>query len=164
MKDKVGKFDHKVKIRKSLRPLIIMCLLSLVTCSCMKPSGSELARWIMGHCELDQICELALTEITPFDWTDVYFMREGMSLNEINSALGTEYVYFDDIAERIIFLNNGIVIHYEHRFSYPDRHPKVVLEIPIASDSSYSSFVSSSRFRIHRQSIGTVEYINIIPM
>lgn len=63
---------------------------------------------------------MLLKDVTDFKWDKVYVFSVGASLEEIDQALGFHYSQWEDIGERIIFVEKGEVVYHEDYFPYPE--------------------------------------------
>ena len=95
-------------------------ILLLITISCNDTSKSVISKKINKEC-IEQNCEINMSRIITEDWDYVYIFRINNSLEEINNQLGFQYLYFEDIATRIIFVKNKTVVYHEDEFPNPEK-------------------------------------------
>jgi hypothetical protein len=62
--------------------------------------------------------------VTNFKWDKVYIFYVGASLENIEKVLGVPYTQWQDVGDRIIFVNQGKVVYHEEYFPYPEHIEK----------------------------------------
>ena len=101
--------------------IIIIVLLFLVSCN--QTSDSEIGKKISEKCN-EKNCVINMAEIVSGDWDYMYVFQLGMSQAQIDSKLGFEYPFFEDIASRVIFVKNNKVVYHEDEFPNPEKIKK----------------------------------------
>lgn len=91
--------------------------------SCNENSDSQIGKKLKEIC-INQNCEINMITIIPEDWDYMYIFKTNTSLEFINSKLGFEYPYFEDIANRVIFVKDNKVIYHEDEFPNPEKIKK----------------------------------------
>lgn len=99
---------------------IIYLLVLLCIISCDNTSNSKISKEISKTCIFDT-CEVDMSKIVSEDWDDLYIFDTNVSLEEIDSILGFNYPYFEDIATRIIFVKNRNIVYHEEEFPNPEK-------------------------------------------
>jgi hypothetical protein len=70
----------------------------------------------------------------------MYIFKENMSLEQINSTLGFEYPYFEDIAKRIVFVKGNRVIFHEDEFPGVETTKNCELVFDLGDKVSFKSY------------------------
>ncbi|MGH2666303.1 hypothetical protein [Flavobacterium sp.] len=129
---------------------IVFFLSFLLIISCDESSDSQIGKKIKEVCTT-QNCEINMTDIVPEQWDYMYIFKTGASLEFINSKLGFQYPYFEDIGNRMIFVKGNNVIYHEDEFPNPERIKKgeVIFDL---GDSIYTKVKRENAiFSVHSE-------------
>ncbi len=139
------------------RYFLIFSLLFLFF-SCSEYKKTEFEKSIEANyntsCNKLSSCTVNIASITPYDWDKMYVFKTTASLETIDKALGFNYPYFEDIAERVVFLkNNKIVYHDDYYPTFDDEmYTSIVFDLP--NDESFKLFsVKNAIFKIDKKEI-----------
>lgn len=92
--------------------------------------NNRLEKYLENYCSSPECgnteCEVKMENIINEDWDYVYVFFPEDSLEKINTELGFEYQYWEDIGTRIIFVKNNKVIYHEDEFPNPEKSEKLV--------------------------------------
>ncbi|WP_339225820.1 hypothetical protein NYE80_10635 [Paenibacillus sp. FSL H7-0357] len=117
-------FMHNYSIKKIGIGILFLAFLTLIISSCQKEKSlsDQIMRIIDDKCNLGEICDISLNEITTFKWDKVVVFQVGSSSKEISNALGVKYEGSTDLMSGLIFvLDNKIV--YEEMIPYQTERP-----------------------------------------
>ncbi|OKP94986.1 hypothetical protein [Paenibacillus sp. P46E] len=117
-------FMHNYSIRKIGIGIIFVAFLMLMISGCQKEKSlsDQIMHIIDDKCNLSEICDISLNEITTFKWDKVVVFQVGSSSEEISNALGAKYEGSTDLMSGLIFvLDNKIV--YEEMIPYQTERP-----------------------------------------
>lgn len=103
----------------------ILIILSIFICSCQSSIQDKIIDEIQQSRHKDS-CIIKMTNITSFDWDTMYFFGTNADLSYINKRLGFNYPYFDDIANRIVFVKSKKIVYHDDKFTYPEKKDLVV--------------------------------------
>lgn len=98
-----------------------LLFLSISFSSCKDKS---IAAKLYSNCEGQNKCIRHVKDVTNFKWDKVYIFSIGASLEDIEKTLGVPYKQWQDVGDRIIFVENGKVVYHEEYFSYPEHIEK----------------------------------------
>jgi uncharacterized protein YigE (DUF2233 family) len=101
-----------MRLLAALSPLMVFFLISC--------KDDSIAAKLYRKCNGQEKCLQPLKSVTNFKWQKVYVFRAGASLEEIEKVLGIPYKQWQDIGDRIIFVDNGQVVYHEDYFPYPE--------------------------------------------
>lgn len=101
--------------------IIIIVLLFVVSCN--QKSDSKIGKKINEKC-IEKNCVINMADIVSGDWDYMYVFQLGMSQDQVNSKLGFKYPFFEDVASRVIFINNNEVVYHEDEFPNPEKIKK----------------------------------------
>jgi sulfur carrier protein ThiS len=134
--------------------------------SCNSKPGikNKIIEQFENQCYQKPSCLINLRDVTNFKWDKTYLFKEGTTLEDINAALGFQYPYFEDIAERIVFVYNNKVVYHEDQFYDPDS-PSIAGLIFQLSDSIpyYSSDYNHTIFTVKKKTINGNKYYELYP-
>jgi len=102
---------------------IINFMVLFLLISCDNSSDSQISKMIDKEC-VSNDCEIVMSNIITEDWDFMYIFKTTISLDEINNRLGFEYPYFEDIANRVIFVKNNKIIYHEDEFPNSEKTKK----------------------------------------
>ena len=135
----------------------------LFSCNNEKVIKPKIAARINNQCSQAE-CVINLKDVTEFKWQKMYLFKTGTSLENIDRALGFHYLYFEDIADRIIFVLDKKVVYHEDEFTNPESKPRggVIFQI---SDivPYYTTDSSNAYFNVKRESVNGNKYYELTP-
>lgn len=130
---------------------------------CKEPIKDAIAAKFEEKCKGDTICQIDLKEVTNFKWDKFYIVKAGVNPDK---ALGFRYPYWEDVANRIIFVAGNVVTYHEDEFPDPETKPKggVIFNI-YNHDASYSSFSSNNAvFTVKKATVDDLVYYELTPV
>ena len=65
------------------------------------------------NCAPSTPCIVRIRELTDFQWDQMHVFDYGASLDEIQKTLGTDYSDFVEFRRRMVFLQDGRIVHRE---------------------------------------------------
>lgn len=86
-----------------------------------------------------------MKNIIPDDW-DTIFFEQIVSYKEINTILGFKYPYYEDVAQRFVFVKNGRVVYHEDAYPNTGDTQDDRLILKIADSVNYKSFEKKMLF------------------
>lgn len=128
-------------------------LLLIFCCSKYKKSEFEKGIELKYNtiCKGSDSCMLNIKEATTFSWEKMYVFKTTASLEIINEVLGFTYPYYEDVAERIVFVRNNKIIYHDDYYPTFDDGIYTSLVFDLSSGLSYKSFSSDSAvFKIEK--------------
>lgn len=107
-----------------------------------------------------------MQDVTNFEWDSMYVFDGGCELPYINGILGFDYIYYNDIADRIIFVKDKKVIYHEDKFPNPSPTEGEILSFSISNDSiRYLCFnIDNAVFKAEKEKYKNVYYISLKPV
>ncbi|HRK55096.1 MAG TPA: hypothetical protein PK185_14350 [Cyclobacteriaceae bacterium] len=132
-----------------MRTIILALSLSLLLISCTKSFDEKIADKIEEQCfdkSLSERCEIALGEITEFEWDTLYVFNGLMTVDEINQALGFDCRcdHISDNYQRLMFVRNNQVVYHSEYYSVDGKvqfHPIEMNSEPKFSKKESEFFV-----------------------
>jgi hypothetical protein len=116
-----------------MRNIVYFFMLVFIV-SCNDVSNSEISKKIEKDCK-SQNCEINMANYIVEDWDYMFIFKVNTSLEQINSQLGFTYPYFEDIANRIIFVKGDKIIYHEDEFPNPEKVKKGELIFNIGDEN-----------------------------
>ena len=98
-----------------------LLFLSIIFSSC---KDNSIAAKLYGKCGGQKECIQQVKDVTTFKWDNVYIFSIGASLEDIEKTLGIPYKLWQDVGDRIIFIEKGKVVYHEEYFPYPEHIEK----------------------------------------
>ncbi len=145
---------------------MILIALTFLTCSCRSDLRKEIKAEIDRNCvgqSNNCTLNINLKDLTKFKWRRFYYFRVGTSLEQIDSALGMHYPYWQDLSESIVFLSgDSIIYHEEYEISDPEKPTKGGFSFNIGNQLFYTS--KNGAFRATRTRIGGYLYYEVSPL
>jgi hypothetical protein len=136
--------------------LIYISLLLLFSCSEYKKSEFEKGVELKynSSCKSSNSCIVNIKEATSFSWDKMYVFKTTASLEIINEALGFTYPYYEDAAERVVFVKNNKVIYHDDYYPTFDDDVYTSLVFDLSNGLPYKSFSTDSAiFKIEKKEI-----------
>ncbi|MFV0290247.1 MAG: hypothetical protein ACK5IJ_05020 [Mangrovibacterium sp.] len=94
-------------------------------------------------------CVVDFSKIMKFEWDTMYYFSGANSLEDIKKELGFSYNQWEDIGDRVIFLNKGKIVYQKYWFSNPSEELKGVV---FATDlKTFKVDKSNAKFKIREQ-------------
>src|SRR2546428_13021335 len=122
-------------------------------------NGDKLTGKIKKYCPDSMKCTLVMKDHTDFKWDKVYIIKEGVSLEETNKIIGFNYPYFEDIADRIIFVKGNQVVYHQDEFINPSSTEKERVLFKYPNDSkNYMVFSNDVVFKLIKSKVNTTSY------
>ena len=139
----------------------MVCLMS-----CEKSIKQKIAMNVEKKCSGFDSCIFNMKEITDFNWDKLYLFKEGTSLEDINKALGFNYPYFTDIANRIIFVKDHTIAYHEDEFIDPEAKPKSNVSFDIYNDTVpyYVFNLNNAIFHVRKKINNGNKYFVLTPI
>lgn len=103
-------------------------------------------------------CSIDLSKITPFKWRKLFVFNEAAQLELIEKAMNRNCPYWEDVARRLVFLDeNGEIAYHEDVFPGFDgvESGEIVFDIP---DSLDSKVYTNPKFVVKREATGDGYY------
>lgn len=121
---------------------LIFCFFFFFSCSNYKKSEFEKGVELKYNktCIDSSVCIVNIKEITNFKWDKMFVFKTTASLEIINEALGFDYPYFEDVAERIVFVKDNKIIYHDDYYPTFDDNVYTSLVFEIGSGLPYKSF------------------------
>jgi len=98
-----------------MKQLIISIFILLLFCGC---SRTGLIEQTIGEkvdaCKPDVPCIVKIKDLTDFQWDEMHVFSYGSRLEEIRKTLRTDFPNYVQFKRRIIFLNDGKIVHWEN--------------------------------------------------
>lgn len=116
-----------------MRNIVYFFMLVFIV-SCNDVSNSEISKKIEKDCK-SQNCEINMANYIVEDWDYMFIFKVNTSLEQINNQLGFTYPYFEDIANRIIFVKGDKIIYHEDEFPNPEKFKKGELIFNIGDEN-----------------------------
>lgn len=141
----------------------IVLVVLLVSC---KKSGIKyiIAEKVENKCQSANTCTISMQEITSFKWDKLYFFSEGTSLEDIDRTLGFHYLYFEDIASRIVFVSGNHVVYHEDEFPYPNAKPAAGVIFKFDNDIIPNVFtLNDASFSVKKSTVKGHTYYELTP-
>lgn len=98
-----------------------LLFLSIIFSSC---KDNSIAARLYCKCDGQIKCIRQVKDVTTFKWDKVYIFSIGASLEDIEKTLGIPYKLWQDVGDRIIFIEKGKVVYHEEYFPYPEHIEK----------------------------------------
>jgi len=90
----------------------------------MSCKDSSIATKLYSKCDKQDKCIRKVKDVTKFRWEKVYIFSVGASLEDIQKVLNVPYNQWQDVVDRIVFVNQGKVVYHEEYFPYPEHIEK----------------------------------------
>ena len=135
---------------------ISSCLLFLLGCSNYKKSEFEKGIELKYNsiCNGSNSCTINIKETTSFAWDKMFVFKTTSSLEIINEALGFTYPYFEDVAERVVFVKDNKVVYHDDYYPTFDDDVYTSLVFKLSNGLPYKSFSTDSAiFKIEKKEI-----------
>jgi hypothetical protein len=98
-----------------MKQLLISIFVLFLFCSCTRTGQIERA---IGNkidaCKPDVPCIIKIRDLTDFQWDEMHVFSYGSNLEEIQKTLRTDFPHYVEFKRRIIFLNEGKIVHWEN--------------------------------------------------
>ena len=107
-------------------------------------SESVLAKEIANICKKQRHCTIVMKDLITENWDKMYVFKLSAHLQDINRALGFEYHYFEDIATRIVFVKDSIVVYHEDEFPDPESPKNNELIFDIEDRANYKMYTPNN--------------------
>jgi len=136
--------------------LIYISLLFLFSCSKYKKTEFEKGIELKYNsvCKDTNTCAINIKEVTSFAWDKMYVFKTTASLEIVNEALGFNYPYFEDVAERVIFIKDKKVVYHDDYYPTFDDDVYTSLVFTLSNETSFKSFSADSAiFKIEKKEI-----------
>jgi hypothetical protein len=102
--------------------MIGFCML-LIACSDKNDIDNIISeKW--EQCGDKSNCIIDFANSMQFQWDTMYFFSGANSLEDINKELGFSYTQWEDIGDRVIFLNKGKIVYHKDWFPTADEPVK----------------------------------------
>ena len=98
-----------------------LLFLTIILPSC---KDNSIAGKLYSKCDGQNNCIRQVKDVTNFKWDKVYIFSVGASLEDIQKTLGVPYEQWQDVGDRIIFVEKGKVVYHEEYFPYPEHIEK----------------------------------------
>lgn len=93
-------------------------ILSIIATSC---KDNSIAAKIYNECGKQDTCIRLVKDVTNFKWDKVFIFSVGTGLEEIEKVIGVPYREWQDVGDRIIFIDIEKVVYHEEYFPYPEQ-------------------------------------------
>ncbi|MGP1500507.1 MAG: hypothetical protein ACTTJM_01810 [Bergeyella cardium] len=100
--------------------ILLAILFYLLSCSNKKDFDFVVADYYQ-KCQKDTICIIDFGDIMWFEWDTMYYFSVGNSKEDIEKILGVSYNQWEDIGDRVIFLNRGKIVYQKDWFPKIDK-------------------------------------------
>ena len=121
--------------------------LSIILPSC---KDNSIASKLYEKCDEQNKCIRLVKDVTNFKWDKVYIFSVGTSLEDIERTLGVPYKQWQDIGDRIIFVEKGKAVYHEEYFPYPEHIEKGRTFFEL-SKAPYIGQYSTAKFSVSKQ-------------
>ena len=141
-----------------MRKYLLICGGLLLLFSCSKYKKSEFEKGIElkyeSVCKGSDNCTVNIKETTSFSWDKMFVFKTTASLEIINEALGFAYPYYEDVAERVIFVKNNKVVYHDDYYPTFDDDVYTSLVFDLSNGLTYKSFSPDSAiFKIEKKEV-----------
>jgi hypothetical protein len=128
---------------------LFLCLLS--SCNTESNNDSRIFNEIAKRNNDSFPCKINMPEIIREDWEKMYVFDLSVSLETINQILGFQYPYFEDVANRIVFVKDKKVIYHEDYFPLPEKLNEQEVVFALPDSIHYKIFApGSAQFHIDK--------------
>ena len=101
---------------KNIGCLVVAIIALVVIWICVSKVNTferKIGRWIDRECVDPKECVVRITDLTEFDWDEMYVFDSGYTTEGIEKALGTKISTNNDAKRKIVFLKNKRIVLYE---------------------------------------------------
>lgn len=82
---------------------------------------NDIDQIVKDHWQQDNVnCVIDFSTCFDFEWDTMYYFSAKYSLEEINKELGFEFVFFEDVADRVIFVYKKNIVYHQDWFCKPE--------------------------------------------
>jgi hypothetical protein len=131
--------------------LIGFILLAVSGCGCNNLEG-KIAGKVRAQCETSKPCIVRISDLTDFQWDEMYAFRYSASIDQIQQVIGvlvTEKVQF---TRKLVFRLRGKVVHYEELPTQVDNFLDGQVDFDIPDKDFYKLYrVNSAVFRVNKK-------------
>jgi hypothetical protein len=132
----------------------------LISCGNKKSSlNCKIEGLIENSCKNQNECTINLKTATNFEWDKLYVFTEGASLDTIQSVIGRDYPYYNDVASRLIFMKYDKIVFHEDRFPYPSKSPNGLVNFKVWT-GTHSSY-TKNEFKVKKINNGESYYYEL---
>ncbi|WP_121964635.1 hypothetical protein [Myroides sp. N17-2] len=107
--------------------LILLVVLFFSNCSRNSDFDSIIEQKVELCVNKTNDCILDFSELICPEWDTMYYFSVGVSLDEIEQIIGGSYTEWEDIGDRVVFLNNGKIVYQKYWFPTIDQAIKGVV-------------------------------------
>jgi len=138
-----------------------LLFLSIILPSC---KDNSIAAKLYSKCDGQNKCIQQVKDVTNFKWDKIYIFSVGASLEDIEKTMGVPYKQWQDIGDRIIFVENDKVVYHEEYFPYPEHIEKDRTFFEL-SKTPYVGQFSTATFSVAKQKNDKGElYFSVTPI
>lgn len=141
--------------------LTLALLLLVVLCGCRRGFDARVVSLITKDCHNTFPCVVQVKDATDFAWDKMYVISYTAHQPDVEKALGITLKPFTEFTRKVVFTNNGHLVHYEEQPTNVE-HPvenEVAFEIPTGKD--YAVYNADTKFTASKLSSpdGTYYYL-----
>lgn len=145
---KLGIEDLNGKSMKYLKIIMISLILSLNSCTNRNDFDNILVEEFQ-KCSSQDNCEVDFSKIMNFEWDTMYYFSLSNSIEDIEKVLGFTYNQWEDIGDRVIFVNKGKIVYQKEWFPIADQPLEGT--VFITDLKSFKVNNSDAKFKIYKQ-------------
>lgn len=111
-------------------------------CSPKTKLEKKIEHAINDKCDDLNKCNLNLSGVTNFNWNKLYVFKESAQPSEIEAAIGRRYPYYEDVARRLVFMDNNKIVYHEDVFPSFEGIPNGQILFDMPDTVNYKVFLN----------------------
>lgn len=120
--------------------------------SCVRNASQEdIIFKVEKSCAGKDTCKVDMHNLVKPDWDKMFIFKPNASLEFINSKIGFNYPYFNDVANRVVFIKGSTVVFHEDVFPSIETPNDNELIFLLPDTTNYAEFtVKTAKFSVTR--------------
>lgn len=108
--------------------------------SCNNNKAKGLKGQILNYCSGKKDCLIEIKSVTKFEWTEMFVFRNNATNEDIQKAIDTNYPYYKEFTDRIIFLKGKEIVYHEDNKTNIERIDKGDLIFNFSDTLKYANY------------------------
>jgi hypothetical protein len=131
--------------------LIGFILLALSGCG-SNSIESKIAGRVKAQCETPKPCIIRISDLTDFQWDEMYAFRYSASVDQIQQVIGVPVTEKVQFTRKVVFRLRGKVVHYEELPTQVDNFLDGQVDFDIPEKDFYRLYrVDSAVFQVNKK-------------
>jgi hypothetical protein len=123
---------------------------------------SKIASRVRAQCETAKPCIIRISDLTDFQWDEMYAFRYSASSDQIEQVIGVPLTETGQFTRKVVFRWRGKVVHYEDLPTQVDNFVDGQVDFDIPDNSFYKLYsVDSAVFHVDKREFESGIYYDL---